>query len=100
LDFQNAHGTMYFASHDGPYKQTNVPMGYQYRDVAYIPIAVWRGVRQTNVQPQIDKEGSPVGAVQLIAPQMMAFGQFGVAQQLPITASPATKPLPCKLKRI
>jgi len=62
-------------------------MGYQYRDVAYIPIAVWRGVRQTNVQPQIDKEGSPVGAVQLIAPQMMAFGQFGVAQQLPITAA-------------
>ena len=86
LDFSTALDTMYFANHEGPYQQTEVPAGYQYRDVAHIPVLVWRGARQMpGSQSQVGKDGSPIGPVQLIAPQMMAFGQFGVAQQLPLS---------------
>jgi hypothetical protein len=86
LDFSTALDTMYFANHEGPYQQTEVPAGYQYRDVAHIPVLVWRGARQMpGSQSQVGKDGSPIGPVQLIAPQMMVFGQFGVAQQLPLS---------------
>jgi hypothetical protein len=85
LDFSTALHTMFNEDHQGPYQQTEVQAGYQYRDVAHIPVLVWRGARQKPGSPsQVGKDGSPIGPVQLIAPQMMVFGQFGVAQQLPL----------------
>jgi len=78
LDFPHGHGTMYGPDHPGLYQQTVVvPTSDLYRDVAYIPVLVWRGT----------KDGQAPMNMQLTVPQMMPFGQFGVAQSLPINAS-------------
>jgi len=85
LDFPNGKGTMYDADHKGPYPQTAIEQGSLYRDVAYIPVLVWRGAKQTTTAP-VDKDGSTNGPVQLIAPQTIPLGQFGVSQTLPLAA--------------
>jgi hypothetical protein len=84
LDFPNGHSTMYSTDHQGPYAQTLVSEGDQYRDVAYIPVLVWRGEKTLNDPPK-DKDGLVMGQVLLLPPQTMPFGQFGVSQQLPLS---------------
>jgi hypothetical protein len=87
LDFPNGHGTMYDNSHKGVYAQTTVDTGDQYRDVAYIPLVVWRQKRPaTPFKQSFDADGSPMGPTQLVAPQILPFGQFGVSQALPFKA--------------
>lgn len=92
LDLENGQGTMYGKAHSGAYQQTDVDKSTDlYRDVAYIPVLVWRGERPTNKDPKalktyLDREGSPSGPIQLGDPKVMPFGQFGVSQMLPLTA--------------
>jgi hypothetical protein len=94
LDFTLAKGTMFDQDADvttsvgttGPYNQTSVPPDYQYRDVAYIPVLVWRGDRPMTVGNPATGKGPPNGPTQLAEPQRLPFGQFGVAQKLPIDA--------------
>jgi len=84
LDFPNGHSTMYDSSHTGAYAQTDVEDDQQYRDVAYIPVLVWRG-EKISAAPSKDKNGLITGPMPLASPQTVAFGQFGVAQQLPFS---------------
>ena len=92
LDFPNAHSTEYDQPVlPGPYAQTQVNKNatgqVQYRDVAYIPVLVWRGDRPKPgvVPPQESDSAAPQNPFQISAPQMMVFGQFGVAQSLDLT---------------
>jgi hypothetical protein len=87
MDVLHASGTMYDATHTGSYAQTFVGANDQYRDVAHIPVHVWRG--QNQVLPPVSPlnfGGPPRGPMELVSPQVVAFGQFGVAQTLPLTA--------------
>jgi hypothetical protein len=91
MDFAHAQGSMFDATHAGSYQQTPVYPGEMYRDVAYIPVIAWRGAKPAApqnppIQLPADASFPPVGPVQLTPPQMMAFGQFGVSQKLPLTA--------------
>lgn len=63
----------------GKYVQTPVSEddGEIFRDVAYIPVVVWRGQRTGQTAT------GPLDPVQLTPAQMMAFGQYGRAQILP-----------------
>jgi hypothetical protein len=86
LDFPNGQGTMYDPTHDKVYEQTQVVNHeHLYRDVAYIPVLVWRGAKPTKTTEFALGE-APLDLVPLIAPQSVAFGQFGVSQSLPLTA--------------
>jgi hypothetical protein len=77
LDFPHAHGTMYGPDHSGLYQQTAVvPTTDRYRDVAYIPVLVWRGSKD---EPPAGNKDEPA-PTQLTVPQMMPFGQFVVSQ--------------------
>jgi hypothetical protein len=81
LDFPNAHSSMFDKTHPGAYTQSIVPDSDQYRDVAYIPVLVWRGERPTSGAHSSDATRSmPLGP-----PQTLPFGQFGVPQSLPLT---------------
>jgi hypothetical protein len=71
------------------YQQTSIDDGYIYRAVAYIPVLVWLGSKPMDAalstQPP-DDTAPPAGApVQLIAPQRVAFAQYGVQQTLPLS---------------
>lgn len=74
------------ASADGTYAHTKVFMGDIYRDVAYVPVLVWRGDKDNPSTPP-DDDGTPTGPVQLAQPQTMAFGQYGVVQNPPFDVS-------------
>jgi hypothetical protein len=89
LDFPNGHSTLFDQPIiPGPYTQSAVLADKQhYRDVAYIPVLVWRGDRPSPGSPapkETDSE-APRQPFQLLASQPMAFGQFGVPQSLPFT---------------
>lgn len=83
LDFPHGHGTMYDGTHQGKYEQTQVSSDDLYRDVGYIPVLVWRGVKSA----KSDDSNPPTEPVQLAQPMTMAFGQFGVAQVLDLKAN-------------
>jgi hypothetical protein len=85
LDFKNAHSTMFDPDHSGVYTQTSVSADSQYRDVAYIPVEVWRGEKQADTIA-LTQDGALIGNALLAPPQFMPFGQFGVAQSLPFNA--------------
>jgi cell division septum initiation protein DivIVA len=90
LDFPHAKGTMhdddrkYESSVQEKYNQTEVQDGDLYRDVGYVPVLVWRGDKDT--PPKVNDDGSAGGSLLLVSPQTMPFGQYGVAQTLPLTA--------------
>jgi hypothetical protein len=84
LDF--VHASVPVPTHSDGYHQT--PVGSRddsiiYRDVAYIPVLVWRGDKDapaTQGQDPLNK------AIQLLPDQRMAFAQYGVEETLPIRA--------------
>lgn len=86
LDVIHGSGTMYDSSHKDNFTQTALANDDQYRDAAHIPINVWRGKKQSvrTISPS-NFGGPPSDAIELVS-QIAAFGQFGVAQALPITA--------------
>jgi len=91
LNFANAHSTMYDQpTSPGPYIQTKVKQdntgAVQYRDVAYIPVSVWRGDMPASgtTPPKENDPEAPTNPFQINPPQMMVFGQFGVPQSLPL----------------
>lgn len=87
LDFRHARGTMFGDKHKDPYTQTKVSDDIVYRDVAYIPVVVWRGKEPTPPKdPTFEEDGSSTGPLQLLVPQLIPFGQFGVPQVLPFDA--------------
>lgn len=68
--------------------------GEIFRDVAYIPVVVWRGRKLAPpavvVPPEVAAAagiGGPLAPVQLTSTQMIAFGQFGTPQVLPFEAN-------------
>ena len=83
LDFQNSYPLVQpnAKSSEGVEKEdTYVPKAiqkaYLYRDVAYIPVLVWHGQKPKDLPSE--------AAIQ--APLIMAFGQFGFQQKLPLRA--------------
>lgn len=79
---KNPNQTEFLATQLGP--------GEVYRDVAYIPVEVWKAkdkARKCNPNPENDKTDSCQFQTELLAsPQIMPFGQFGVGQALPFDA--------------
>lgn len=93
LDFLNSHSTLYDQPvRPGPYFQSKVKQDNTgevlYRDVAYIPVIVWRGDKPAtgSTLPKDTDPEAPTNPFQINAPQIMAFGQFGVPQLLPLQA--------------
>ena len=91
LDFESAYGERFGRvppQRDGTYLQAEIDpknKGDLYRDVAYVPVLVWRGDKGGEAG-QTDDDGATSGSVQLVKPQTMAFGQYGVPHGLPWTA--------------
>jgi hypothetical protein len=81
MNFEDA--VLSVSKKNNKYLQTPVSeaKGEIFRDVAYIPIVVWRGPKTST--PSSD---DPLESVQLTQVQMMAFGQYGRAQILPFNA--------------
>jgi hypothetical protein len=84
LDFPNAYIPV--APQEGVVQQTKVEAGDIYRDVAYIPVLVWRGDRQADAGGAMSGE-APYQPVQLIPAQPLPFAQYGAAQSLPFSTS-------------
>jgi len=86
LDFPSGHSTMYVPNHEGQYDETDVSDNQMlYRDVAYIPVTIWRGEKTSKPTPA-EPDGSSSGDTLLMPPMTLPFGQFGVAQSLPFQA--------------
>jgi hypothetical protein len=86
LEFKKGHSMPWDDGSAGPYKHKKLADPDYYRDVAYIPVAVWRGNKDGQNKGALGADGSVVGPVQLAPAQVMAFGQFGVAQTLPLSS--------------
>lgn len=87
LDFSDAFPPI-TPNANGEYVQTEVGNNNIYRDVAYIPISVWRGQRPAGGQKpgQVSNPNGTLGAFQLNPAQAIAFGQYGAERGLPLQA--------------
>jgi hypothetical protein len=86
MDVLHGSGTMYDTTHKDDFEQTALAKDDQYRDAAHIPVNVWRGKKMLpRAISASNFGGPPSGEIELVS-QIIAFGQFGVAQRLPVTA--------------
>jgi len=77
LDFANSNVKV-DADPSGTFTPRGIQQYFIYREPTYIPVLVWWGDKNSN--------GNPLPPKQLMAPQLLPFGQFGQDRQLPFQA--------------